>query len=300
MDFSTFFSCMKPWSDSYASKGLASYYLWYNITGGASAIKKGVTIIENQEPHVPQRFAKYTLGNSIRKVSHDVRGTLSTDVFAKYLAAQASGETMRKDLFRLFSEKKDQIKAVGVFDDPANLFNDIAETFAEIINDAAEAYKPAVKKEQTPETKPNHSFSDDLQKEVLNIVTDTRIALEEIIEAVKNLAVKQDFRQRTPRPGNEQIRQYREELETRRTRFKELNEKLYSYSVIYPHLTKLRQAGDLFETVCDKIESCQKSRKEISTFDTDIRAYSVCLDEILREICGVETITDNFPIQLLP
>lgn len=146
MKFSTFFDCMSPWAAGYKIP-VASYLLFLNITDNEKAVKKGIEYKDSESDDYdniipPQRYQKYANdGMEINSFAYKIYNKCNKTKFTNFLKAEASGSILKKKLYNNFSEMRHELKNEHIFENQQDLFNDIADAFLEILEDAAEVYK---------------------------------------------------------------------------------------------------------------------------------------------------------------
>lgn len=146
MKYSTFFKCISPWADSY-SHIVSSYLLFLHITDNVKAVNAGIKFKNDESENFdniipPQRYQKYANGGlSINKLSHKIYNLHNRDKFITFLNTKVSGSVIKNKLYKNFHRKRNELKKENLFENPQNLFDDIADTFLEIIRDAFDAYE---------------------------------------------------------------------------------------------------------------------------------------------------------------
>lgn len=157
MKYCTFFECMLPWAAAYTIP-VASYILFFNITDNEKAVKKGIEYKNSESDDYdniipPQRYQKYANGGfPINSFAHKIYNKGNKGKFMNFLKSEASGSTLKEKLYNNFSEKRHELKMEHIFENQQDLFNDIADAFLEILEDAAEEYK------NSPRNKPRKSL----------------------------------------------------------------------------------------------------------------------------------------------
>ncbi len=165
MKYSEFLNCMSPWAKMY-SRTLSSYILFFNITDNVKEVKKGVKYkdsdidgYDNVEP--PQRYYKYATGeNAINSFAHKIHPLSNKDKFITFLKKEASGSTIKEMLFNNFKEHRKDIKKENAFCNIQNLFDDIADTFLEIINEASQTYEKSPRNNPRKNTSNSNQYPD--------------------------------------------------------------------------------------------------------------------------------------------
>lgn len=165
MRYSAFFDCMNPWAKMY-KRTLASYILFLNVTDNVKEVKKGVKYKDigiegygNEEP--PQRYYKYaTGGNEINSFAYKIQPLANKEKFITFLKKEASGSTIKEMLFNNFKEHRKDIKKENAFCNIQNLFDDIADTFLEIINEASQTYEKSPRNNPRKNTSNSNQYPD--------------------------------------------------------------------------------------------------------------------------------------------
>ena len=166
MEYSDFYGCMSPWASSY-SVPVASYLLFLNITDNLNAVKKGLKYKDDKSEDYynldpPQRYQKYANDDlPINSLAHRIYNKLNKDKFISFLEHEASGSVLSDKLFQSFSKKRTEFKKEHIFEIQQNLYNDIADAFVEVIEQADEAYKKSPRNNPRKKTSKTDSKSDE-------------------------------------------------------------------------------------------------------------------------------------------
>ena len=165
MKYCTFFECMSPWAAAYTIP-VASYILFLNITDNEKAVKKGIEYKNSESDDYdniipPQRYQKYANGGfPINSFAHKIYNKGNKGKFMNFLKSEASGSTLKEKLYNNFYEMRHELKKEHIFENQQDLFNDIADAFLEILEDAAEEYK------NSPRNNPRKASNENAEGEV--------------------------------------------------------------------------------------------------------------------------------------